>query len=134
HGHTYNSDGSLYFKISTLPQYGQLARLDHDGLKAGARVDADNYDKENARDFVLWKATKPTGGQGPPGQIDEPPWDLGVGPGRPSSVSAALPAAVHALSQAAEIQLGRARAGGAVGAPAGRFSGKDRSGSRTRLP
>ena len=57
-GHTYESDGSVYFKISTLPQYGRLARLDHDGLKAGARVDADNYDKDNARDFVLWKATE----------------------------------------------------------------------------
>jgi cysteinyl-tRNA synthetase len=73
HGHTYDSDGSVYFKISTLPQYGQLARLDHDGLKPGARVDADHYDKENARDFVLWKATKP----------DEPSWDLGFGRGRP---------------------------------------------------
>ena len=57
-GHTYQSDGSIYFKISTLPQYGQLARLDHDGLKAGARIDSDNYDKDNARDFVLWKATQ----------------------------------------------------------------------------
>ena len=57
-GHTYQSDGSVYFKIATLPQYGRLARLDHDGLKAGARVDSDNYDKDNARDFVLWKATQ----------------------------------------------------------------------------
>jgi cysteinyl-tRNA synthetase len=72
-GHTYESDGSVYFKISTLPQYGRLARLDHDGLKAGARVDSDNYDKDNARDFVLWKATKP----------DEPSWDVGFGRGRP---------------------------------------------------
>ena len=72
-GHTYESDGSVYFKISTLPQYGRLARLDHDGLKAGARVDSDNYDKDNARDFVLWKATKP----------DEPSWDFGFGRGRP---------------------------------------------------
>ena len=72
-GHTYKSDGSVYFKISTLPQYGRLARLDHDGLKAGARVDSDNYDKDNARDFVLWKATKP----------DEPSWDFGFGRGRP---------------------------------------------------
>ena len=60
-GHTYQSDGSVYFKIATLPQYGRLARLDHDGLKAGARVDSDNYDKDNARDFVLWKATKASG-------------------------------------------------------------------------
>ena len=72
-GHTYDSDGSVYFKIATLPQYGRLARLDHDGLKAGARVDSDNYDKDNARDFVLWKATKE----------DEPSWDFGFGRGRP---------------------------------------------------
>jgi len=72
-GHTYEAEGSVYFKIATLPQYGRLARLDHDGLKAGARVDSDNYDKDNARDFVLWKATKP----------DEPSWDFGFGRGRP---------------------------------------------------
>ncbi len=57
-GHTYRSDGSIYFKIATLPDYGKLARLDHDGIKSGARIDSDKYDKENARDFVLWKATK----------------------------------------------------------------------------
>ena len=73
HGHTYRSDGSIYFKISTLPEYGKLARLDHAGIQAGARVDADEYNKEDARDFVLWKATKP----------GEPTWDCGVGPGRP---------------------------------------------------
>jgi cysteinyl-tRNA synthetase len=72
-GHTYRSDGSIYFKIATLPDYGKLARLDHDGMKAGARVDVDEYDKEDARDFVLWKATRP----------DEPTWDFGTGPGRP---------------------------------------------------
>ncbi len=73
-GHTYESDGSVYFKISTLPQYGRLARLDHDGLKAGARIDSDNYDKDNARDFVLWKAAKPD---------EEVSWDFGFGRGRP---------------------------------------------------
>jgi len=72
-GHTYSSDGSIYFKISTLPDYGKLARLDHSGMKTGARVDSDKYDKEDARDFVLWKATK----------ADEPTWDPGIGPGRP---------------------------------------------------
>lgn len=72
-GHTYRSDGSIYFKISTLPQYGQLARLDHAGMISGARVDSDKYEKEDARDFVLWKATR----------ADEPTWDCGVGPGRP---------------------------------------------------
>ena len=72
-GHTYASDGSIYFKISTLPSYGKLARLDHDGIQPGARIDSDEYDKESARDFVLWKATKP----------DEPTWNVGCGPGRP---------------------------------------------------
>ena len=81
-GHTYESDGSVYFKIATLPQYGRLARLDHDGLKAGARVDSDNYDKDNARDFVLWKGTKASG-DGQAGQISEPSWDFGFGRGRP---------------------------------------------------
>jgi cysteinyl-tRNA synthetase len=72
-GHTYRSDGSIYFRISTLPEYGKLAHLDHAGIKSGARIDADKYDKENARDFVLWKAAKP----------GEPSWDPGIGPGRP---------------------------------------------------
>ena len=72
-GHTYVSDGSIYFKIATMPDYGKLARLHHEGMQAGARVNSDEYGKEEARDFVLWKATKP----------GEPTWDLGVGPGRP---------------------------------------------------
>jgi cysteinyl-tRNA synthetase len=72
-GHTYRRDGSIYFKISTLPQYGKLARLDHEGMKDGARVDVDEYSKDDPRDFVLWKASKP----------GEPSWDFGVGPGRP---------------------------------------------------
>jgi cysteinyl-tRNA synthetase len=72
-GHTYRSNGSVYFKISTLPEYGKLARLDHEGMMDGARVDSDNYNKEDARDFVLWKATKP----------DEPTWDVVDPPGRP---------------------------------------------------
>ncbi|MFA5909366.1 MAG: cysteine--tRNA ligase [Vicinamibacterales bacterium] len=72
-GHTYQTDGSTYFKISSLPSYGKLARLDHEGIQSGARVDSDEYDKESARDFVLWKATKP----------GEPTWDCGCGPGRP---------------------------------------------------
>ena len=72
-GHTYRSDGSIYFKISTFPDYGKLAHLDHAGIKSGARIDSDKYDKEDARDFVLWKATKE----------GEPTWDPGIGPGRP---------------------------------------------------
>lgn len=72
-GHTYRRDGSIYFQISSLEGYGKLARLDHEGIQPGARVDSDEYDKQDARDFVLWKASRP----------DEPSWDLGVGPGRP---------------------------------------------------
>jgi cysteinyl-tRNA synthetase len=72
-GHTYRRDGSVYFKISSLPDYGKLARIDHSGMKAGARVDVDEYSKDDARDFVLWKASKP----------GEPAWDFGTGAGRP---------------------------------------------------
>jgi cysteinyl-tRNA synthetase len=72
-GHTYSRDGSTYFKISTQPDYGKLARLDHEGMKSGVSVDVDEYSKDDARDFVLWKATKP----------GEPTWDVGAGPGRP---------------------------------------------------
>jgi cysteinyl-tRNA synthetase len=72
-GHTYESDGSVYFKIATFPEYGRLARLDHAGIKSGARIDSDKYEKDDARDFVLWKASKP----------GEPSWDPGFGSGRP---------------------------------------------------
>jgi cysteinyl-tRNA synthetase len=75
-GHTYRSDGSIYFKIATMPGYGRLARLDHDGMKVGARVDADTYAKEDARDFVLWKGHRD----------GEPSWefpDIGIPAGRP---------------------------------------------------
>ncbi|HKE86478.1 MAG TPA: cysteine--tRNA ligase [Vicinamibacterales bacterium] len=72
-GHTYARDGSTYFKISTLPDYGKLARLDHEGMKSGVSVDVDEYSKDDARDFVLWKASRP----------GEPTWDVGAGPGRP---------------------------------------------------
>jgi cysteinyl-tRNA synthetase len=74
-GHTYTAEGSVYFKISTFPAYGRLSRLDVAGIKAGARVDTDKYDKENARDFVLWKA-----------KADEPEWaqwNAPFGRGRP---------------------------------------------------
>jgi len=72
-GHTYRRDGSVYFRIASLDSYGQLAHLDHEKMKTGASVDADEYSKDDPRDFVLWKASKP----------GEPSWDLGTGPGRP---------------------------------------------------
>jgi cysteinyl-tRNA synthetase len=74
-GHTYTVDGSVYFRIASFPGYGRLSHLDVEGIKAGARVDTDKYDKENARDFVLWKA-----------KSDEAAWaqwDAPFGRGRP---------------------------------------------------
>ncbi len=74
-GHTYTAEGSVYFRITSFPEYGRLSRLDVAGIQAGARVDTDKYDKENARDFVLWKF-----------KSDEPEWaqwDAPFGRGRP---------------------------------------------------
>jgi cysteinyl-tRNA synthetase len=74
-GHTYVSDGSIYFKISSMADYGKLARLDREGMKDGAsaRVEVDHYAKDDVRDFVLWKGTKP----------GEPTWTMVDPPGRP---------------------------------------------------
>ena len=72
-GYTYRSDGSIYFSIAKFPRYGQLSHTDFSGIRAGARVDTDKYDKADARDFALWKAPKE----------GEPFWETMVGPGRP---------------------------------------------------
>jgi cysteinyl-tRNA synthetase len=72
-GLTYTSDGSIYFRISKFPEYGKLSKIDLTGIQPGARVDVDQYDKENARDFALWKAPKP----------GEHFWETRIGPGRP---------------------------------------------------
>ena len=72
-GFTYTSDGSIYFRISKFPAYGKLSKIDVSGIKAGARVDLDRYDKDNVRDFALWKAPKP----------GEHFWETPIGPGRP---------------------------------------------------
>jgi len=73
-GHTYQSDGSLYFPIASFPTYGRLSGLKVEGNLAGARVDVDEYEKADARDFVLWKAPK---------EDDEPRWETPFGVGRP---------------------------------------------------
>ncbi|HZN54198.1 MAG TPA: cysteine--tRNA ligase [Candidatus Polarisedimenticolaceae bacterium] len=72
-GLTYVSQGSLYFRIDAFPSYGRLSHLDKREIKVGARVDSDEYDKDDARDFVLWKAHRD----------GEPSWDSPFGPGRP---------------------------------------------------
>ncbi|HEV1284649.1 MAG TPA: cysteine--tRNA ligase [Bryobacteraceae bacterium] len=72
-GFTYLSDGSVYYRIANFPSYGKLSHNDFSGIRSGARVDVDEYDKADARDFVLWKAQKD----------GEPAWQTPLGPGRP---------------------------------------------------
>jgi cysteinyl-tRNA synthetase len=72
-GYTYEKEGSTYFSISRFPEYGRLSKIDFSGIQAGARVDTDKYDKDNARDFVLWKARKE----------GEDFWETEIGAGRP---------------------------------------------------
>ncbi len=72
-GHTYSSDGSVYYRISTFPEYGKLSGIRPDDLQAGARIDSDEYEKEDARDFVLWKGWRE----------GEPKWESPWGAGRP---------------------------------------------------
>jgi cysteinyl-tRNA synthetase len=72
-GLTYESEGSIYYRISKFPEYGKLSKIDVGGIKAGARVDNDRYEKDDARDFALWKSPKP----------DEHFWETRIGPGRP---------------------------------------------------
>ena len=70
-----SDDGSVYFPIDKFPTYGKLAHLDREGMRAGARVDQDEYDKDNAADFALWKAYVPEDG--------DIVWDSPWGKGRP---------------------------------------------------
>jgi cysteinyl-tRNA synthetase len=75
-GKAYESDGSIYFRISAFPDYGKLSKISFEGNETGAsgRVDTDKYDKEDARDFALWKFVEP----------DElPGWEAPFGRGRP---------------------------------------------------
>lgn len=72
--HTYKSDGSLYYSIGSFPNYGKLSGLKVEGNLSGARVDVDEYEKADARDFVLWKEPKEEG---------EPRWPSAFGDGRP---------------------------------------------------
>ncbi|HUP62550.1 MAG TPA: cysteine--tRNA ligase [Thermoanaerobaculia bacterium] len=72
-GHTYVADGSTYFRVSTLPGYGKLSRVEIDTTSEYSRVESDEYEKESARDFVLWKSKKES----------EPSWETELGEGRP---------------------------------------------------
>ena len=73
-GHAYRTeDGSIFFRISSWPAYGRLARLDPTQLRVGERVEADDYGKDDARDFALWKGPK----------AGDPAWETAIGAGRP---------------------------------------------------
>ena len=66
-------DGSWYFRLASFPEYGKLSKKDLSGMEDGARVDVDEYEKDSARDFALWKAAKP----------GETAWETAIGRGRP---------------------------------------------------
>jgi cysteinyl-tRNA synthetase len=73
-GHAYRTDdGSIFFRIASWPAYGRLARLDPEAMRVGERVEADEYGKDDVRDFALWKGPKP----------GEPSWSTSIGEGRP---------------------------------------------------
>jgi cysteinyl-tRNA synthetase len=72
-GFTYRRDGSVYYSIGRFPQYGKLSKKDFSGMQTGVRGDSDEYEKDDARDFALWKASKE----------GEDSWETSLGPGRP---------------------------------------------------
>lgn len=95
-GFTYQSEGSTYYRIDRFPEYGRLSHIDAGGQRAGARVDVDEYDKQNARDFVLWKARKG----------DEPYWDTPLGAGRPGWHIECSAMAMKYLGETIDIHTG----------------------------
>jgi cysteinyl-tRNA synthetase len=95
-GHTYQSDGSVYFRIATFPGYGKLSHNDFSGNIAGARVDVDEYEKNDARDFALWKAPKE----------GEKYWDTPIGPGRPGWHIECSVMAIKYLGETLDIHAG----------------------------
>jgi len=97
-GHAYVADAGVYFRVSSFPDYGCLARLDVSGLKPGAPVGTDTYDKENARDFVLWKF-----------KSDEPAWaqwDAPFGRGRPGWHIECSAMSMNYLGETFDMHLG----------------------------
>ncbi len=97
-GHTYQSDGSTYFRIASFKKYGQLSKTNFEGNIAGAseRLDADEYDKEDVRDFALWKLAKP----------GEPFWETDLGPGRPGWHIECSAMSMKALGESFDIHAG----------------------------
>ena len=94
--HTYSSEGSVYFKIASFPSYGKLSHNDFSGNLAGARVDVDEYEKDDARDFALWKTPKE----------GEPFWETVIGPGRPGWHIECSVMAIKYLGETLDIHAG----------------------------
>lgn len=95
-GFTYELEGSTYFRIAAFPGYGKLSGVDPSQIKPGARVDADEYEKEDVRDFVLWKAARP----------GEPYWETPFGPGRPGWHLECSTMAIALLGESIDIHAG----------------------------
>ncbi|MFZ3216404.1 MAG: cysteine--tRNA ligase [Candidatus Acidiferrales bacterium] len=95
-GVTYPSEGSIYYRIAKFPAYGKLSKIDLGGMKAGARVDNDRYEKDDARDFALWKAPKP----------GEHFWETRIGPGRPGWHIECAAMAMKYLGETLDIHTG----------------------------
>ncbi|HET6181082.1 MAG TPA: cysteine--tRNA ligase [Candidatus Sulfotelmatobacter sp.] len=89
-------DGSYYFRIAKFPQYGKLSKKDFKGMLDGARVDVDEYDKDSARDFALWKAPKP----------GEASWDTAIGKGRPGWHLECSVMSMQALGESFDLHAG----------------------------
>ena len=93
-------DGSVYFAIDRFPSYGKLSRLDKREVKAGARVSQDDYSKENAQDFALWKAAKPED------ERVRAAWDSPWGRGRPGWHLECSAMAIDLLGETLDIHCG----------------------------
>jgi cysteinyl-tRNA synthetase len=96
-GHAYREGNSVYYRISSFPSYGRLSRLDRRELKVGARIDADEYDKEQPNDFVLWKGPK---------DATETRWDSPFGEGRPGWHLECSAMAMKHLGETLDIHCG----------------------------
>src|SRR5215510_13699804 len=96
-GYAYKEGDSIYYRISQFLNYGRLSKLDRRELKIGARVDADEYEKEEPRDFVLWKAPKQPG---------EPRWPAPFGEGRPGWHIECSAMAMKILGETLDIHCG----------------------------
>lgn len=95
-GLTYTSEGSIYYRIANFPAYGKLSKIDTSGMKSGVRVDSDRYEKDDVRDFALWKAPKP----------GEHFWQTEIGPGRPGWHIECSAMAMKYLGETLDIHTG----------------------------